>query len=199
MKGTEIMSEHTLDREAAWNLLNEYVHGETLLRHCLTVEAVMRHFAPLFGEDPEKWGLTGLLHDIDFERWPERHCEMARQILEPAGWPEEIIRAVETHGYGICTDKKPETDVEKTLYTVDELSGLVYAAALPRPSRSLDDMEVKSVKKKWKQKSFAAGCNREVIERGVEMMGWDLGRVIEETIAGMRPVEEELGLERLPA
>lgn len=193
------MPETKRDREAALHLLGEYVQGETLLRHCLTVEAVMRHFAPLFGEDPGKWGLTGLLHDIDFERWPERHCAMARRILEPQGWPEEIIRAIESHGYGICSDVKPETDMEKTLYTVDELSGLIYAAALPRPSRSLDDMQVKSVRKKWKQKSFASGCNREVIEKGVEMMGWDLSRVIAETIAGMRPIEEELGLERLPA
>lgn len=193
------MQEHAHDREAAWKLLTEYVTEETLRRHCLTVEAVMRHFAPLFGEDPDKWGLTGLLHDIDFERWPDKHCAMARSILEPLGWPEEIIRAVESHGYGICSDVKPESNMEKTLFTVDELSGLVYAAALPRPSRSLDDMEVKSVKKKWKQKSFAAGCNREVIQQGVDMMGWDLSRVIAETIAGMRPIGEELGLERLPA
>ncbi len=193
------MQEHAHDREAAWKLLTEYVTEETLRRHCLTVEAVMRHFAPLFGEDPDKWGLTGLLHDIDFERWPDKHCAMARSILEPLGWPEEIIRAVESHGYGICSDVKPESNMEKTLFTVDELSGLVYAAALPRPSHSLDDMEVKSVKKKWKQKSFAAGCNREVIQQGVDMMGWDLSRVIAETIAGMRPIGEELGLERLPA
>lgn len=193
------MQEHAHDREAAWKLLTEYVTEETLRRHCLTVEAVMRHFAPLFGEDPDKWGLTGLLHDIDFERWPDKHCAMARSILEPLGWPEEIIRAVESHGYGICSDVKPKSNMEKTLFTVDELSGLVYAAALPRPSRSLDDMEVKSVKKKWKQKSFAAGCNREVIQQGVDMMGWDLSRVIAETIAGMRPIGEELGLERLPA
>ena len=178
-------------------LLREYVQGETLLRHCLTVEAVMRHFAPLFGGDPDEWGVAGLLHDIDFEKYPDRHCRMARSILEPHGWPERIIHAVESHGYGLCCDVKPESDMEKTLFTVDELSGIVYAAALPRPSRSLDDLEVKSVKKKWKQKGFAAGIDRGVIEEGAHMLGMELDRVIGETIEGMRPIGEELGLVRL--
>lgn len=178
----------TPTREKALELLKRYNKSESLIRHALSVEAVMRHFARLNGEDEEKWGIIGLIHDLDYEQYPEQHCTMTRKILEEEGWPEEYIRAVVSHGWGICSDTKPEHIMEKVLYTVDELTGLVTASVLVRPSKSILDLTVKSVKKKWTTKSFAAGANREVIEKGAEMMGKDLSYVIQETINGMREI-----------
>jgi putative nucleotidyltransferase with HDIG domain len=182
------------DREAAWEIVNENIKGESLLKHCLTVESVMRRFAEVYGEDKDEWGIIGLLHDIDFEKYPEQHCKKTRGILESRGWPEKYIRAAESHGYKLVTDVLPVTNAEKVLYTIDELSGLIFAAALMRPSRSLEDLEAKSVKKKLKQKGFAANVNREVIEDGMQMMGMDPDEVITYTIEGMRPLGKLLGL-----
>lgn len=186
--------EKKISREEALRLLQEYVQDENLLRHALAVEGVMRHFAVLFGEDVEKWGIIGLIHDLDYERYPEEHCQKVKEILTAMGWPEDYIRAVQSHGWGLCSEVEPVHRMEKVLYTIDELTGLVYAAALVRPSKSLLDLEVKSVKKKWKDKSFAAGVNREIINKGAEMLGMDLNEVIKETIAGMRQVAAEIGL-----
>jgi predicted hydrolase (HD superfamily) len=158
------------------------------------VEAVMRHFAEKFGKDPEKWGIIGLVHDIDYEMYPTEHCSKAREILEENQWPDDYVRAVISHGWGIVSDVKPETLLEKVLYATDELTGLVTTTALVRPSKSVMDMKAKSVKKKWKNKNFAAGVNREVIEKGAEMLGMELGDLITETITGMRNVAEEIGL-----
>ena len=175
-----------IDRQQALTILQKWVTGEILVRHSLTVEAVMRHFALLSGENPDEWSLIGLLHDIDFEKYPDEHCKRARSILEAEGVPERWIRAVESHGYGLVTDVKPETLCEKYLYTIDELTGLISATALMRPSKSLSDLEVKSVKKKWKTNGFAAGVNRDVIQAGADMLGVELDWVIGQTIEGMR-------------
>lgn len=183
-----------ITREQAMDILKENVKGESLIRHCVTVEAVMRHFAALYNEDPEKWGVIGLLHDVDFEKFPEQHCRKSREILAPKGVPDDIIHAVESHGYKLVNDVCPNTNAEKVLYTVDELTGLIYAAAILRPSRSILDLEVKSVKKKWKQKSFAANINRDVILDGVQMLDKPLEYIIGQTIEGMRTVADEIGL-----
>ncbi len=185
----------TPTREQALQLLKEYNENESLIRHALAVEAVMLHFAQLFkAEDPEKWGIIGLVHDIDYEKFPDQHCIKAREILEEQDWPEDYIRAVVSHGWKICTDVEPQSDLEKVLYTIDELTGLISATAIMRPSKSILDLTPKSVKKKWKQKSFAAGVNREVIEEGAKRLGMELGEVIAETIKGMQNVAEEIGL-----
>lgn len=185
----------TPNREEAFALLTKYNQSESLIKHALTVEGVMRHFAGLYpDEDEEVWGIVGLVHDLDYEKFPEQHCYKTREILEEEHWPEEYIRAVESHGWELVNDVKPVSPMEKVLYTIDELSGLITATALLRPSKSILDTEVKSVKKKWKQKSFAAGVNREVIEKGVALLGLDLDRVIEESILGMRDVAAEIGL-----
>jgi putative nucleotidyltransferase with HDIG domain len=188
------MEDTSLNREAALALLQEYVKSDSLLKHALTVEAVMRSFAAKYHEDEDKWGIIGLLHDIDFEMYPEQHCHKTRSILEPRQWPEEYIRAIESHGYKLVNDVEPQTNLEKVLYTVDELTGLISATALLRPSRSILDLEVKSVKKKWKQSSFAAGVNRSVIEEGTNMLGMTLEEVIGETISGMKKVADDIGL-----
>ncbi|MDD4503554.1 MAG: HDIG domain-containing protein [Clostridiaceae bacterium] len=182
------------NRAAALELLQEFNKNESLIKHALTVEAVMRHFAKLNGEDEEKWGIIGLIHDIDYEMYPEQHCIKAREILTAKGWPEEYIHAVESHGWKLCSNVEPTEKMEKVLYTIDELTGLITATAFMRPSKSVLDMEVKSVKKKWKQKSFAAGVNREVIEEGAGLLGMELDKIIEETIKGMQQVAEEIGL-----
>jgi predicted hydrolase (HD superfamily) len=184
----------TPTREQAWSLLKEYNASESLQRHALAVEAVMRHMARRAGEDEDRWGLVGMAHDIDYERYPEEHCVKAREILEDHGWPGEYVRAVVSHGWGLCTDVEPLSLMEKTLYAVDELTGLVSAAALVRPSRSVLDLPAKSVLKKWKDRSFAAGVNREVIEKGAAMLGMDLTALTEATIEAMRPVAAEIGL-----
>lgn len=185
----------TPTREQAWEWLCDYNESESLRKHALTVEGVMRHFAALAGEDPEKWGLVGLLHDLDYEKYPEQHCQKVQEILREKDVDEDIIRAVASHGYGICSDIEPQSRLEKTLFTIDELSGLITAAALMRPSRSVMDMEVKSVKKKFKDKRFAAGVDRDIIIQGAERLGMEMDTVIAETIQGMREVAEAIGLE----
>jgi predicted hydrolase (HD superfamily) len=183
-----------ITREEALRLFKEYNGEESLLRHALSVEAVMRHFAALFDEDVEKWGIIGLIHDLDYERYPEQHCIKVREILAAEGCPEEYIHAIQSHGWGICSEVEPVHRMEKVLYTIDELTGLIAAAALVRPSKSVLDLEVKSVRKKWKDKAFAAGVNREIIAAGAEKLGMELSEVIKETIAGMRTVAEAIGL-----
>ena len=181
-------------REAAFELFKRYNTSESLTKHALSVEGVMRHFAEKFGEDAEEWGIIGLVHDIDYEMYPDAHCTKAREILTEAGWPEPWIRAVVSHGWGIVSDVKPETRLEMTLFTIDELTGLIASTALVRPSKSVMDMKPKSIKKKWKDKSFAAGVDRSIIEKGAEMMGMELAELISETILGMRSVANEIGL-----
>lgn len=182
-------------RKRALELLKEFNREENLIKHALAVEAVMLHFAELFDEeDKEKWGIVGLIHDLDYEMYPEQHCKKVREILEERNWPEDYIRAVESHGYKICSDVKPEHRMEKVLYTVDELTGLIVACVLVRPSKSVLDLKLKSVKKKWKDKSFAAGVNRDVIKKGAQMLEMDVEEVIQETIKGMQKAADKLGL-----
>ncbi len=178
-------------REEAFVLLKKYNKSESLINHALAVEAVMRHFAELFEEDVEKWGIIGLVHDLDYEMYPNKHCKKTKEILEEENWPEDYIRAIMSHGWEICTDVEPIEKMEKVLYTIDELTGLINATALMRPT-GISDMKVKSVKKKWKDKSFAAGVNREIIEKGTEMLGMDLNEVIAETIEGMKKSQKRL-------
>ncbi|MDO4288508.1 MAG: HDIG domain-containing protein [Eubacterium sp.] len=184
----------TPSREEALALLKRYNDSEALVKHGMAVESVMRHYAQKYGEDVEKWGVVGLLHDLDYEKYPEQHCIKVQEILKDEGIDPEIIRAVASHGYGICCDIKPESLMEKTLYTVDELTGLVNAAVLMRPDKSVMTLEVKSLKKKFKSKGFAAGVDREVVKRGCEMLGLELNDVMEDTILGMRSAAQELGL-----
>ena len=189
------MATKHFSREEAFALLNEYNGSESLIRHALAVEAVMRHFAWLLGEDDhEKWGVVGLLHDLDYERYPEEHCTKTAEILAENGWPQDIIHAVVSHGWKLCSDVQPVERMEIVLYTIDELTGLVAATARMRPSRSVMDTEPASVMKKFRQRSFAAGVNREVIDEGAQMMGMDLEQVIAETILGMRNVAQAIGL-----
>ena len=188
------MSDYKPTREEAYELLTKYVENDSQIKHALAVEATMVHFAQLFDEDPEKWGVIGLIHDLDYDKYPEEHCKVTEQILREEGWPEDYIRGVMSHGWKLCTDVEPKEKMEKVIYTIDELTGLVAATALMRPSKSIMDMEAKSVKKKWGQKSFAAGVNRDVIAEGAEMLGMDIKEVIHETIMGMRKVADEIGL-----
>ena len=182
-------------REEALELFKKYNKSESLLRHALAVEATMKHFAGLFNEpDVEKWAIVGLLHDLDYEMYPEQHCIKVQEILRKEGYPEDYIRAIASHGYGICCDIEPVERMEKVLYAIDELTGLITAAALVRPSKSILDLEPKSVKKKWKDKAFAAGVDRNIIEKGIEMLGMEKDDVIRETINAMRKVAEEIGL-----
>jgi putative nucleotidyltransferase with HDIG domain len=184
----------TPSRADAYALLTMYTKGPSLIHHALSVEAVMRRFAARYGEDPDRWGIIGLVHDLDWEQFPDEHCTKTTEILRDSGWPEDYIRAVRSHAWGIFTDDKPEHTMEKVLYTIDELTGLITATALVRPSKSILDMKPKSIKKKWKEKSFAAGADREVITAGAEMLGEDLDTVIAETLAGMQSVAKEIGL-----
>jgi len=181
-------------REEALVLLTEFNDSDALIRHAFAVEGVMRHFARKLGGDEELWGVVGLLHDIDFEQFPEQHCVKAREILTERGWPEEIIRAVVSHGWGICSDVEPQSDMEKVLFAIDELTGLVATTALVRPSRSVMDLTPKSVKKKWKNPRFAAAIDRDVITKGAEMLNMEITDLIADTIEGMRTVAEEIGL-----
>jgi len=181
-------------REEALALLKKYTSNDALIKHALAVEAVLAHFARKFGEDEEKWRVIGLLHDLDYEKYPEEHCQKVREILLDEGWPEDYIRSIQSHGWKICSDVEPVEKMEKVLYTIDELTGLIVATVLLRPSRSILDLTAKSVKKKWKQKGFAAGVNREIIEEGARLLGMDLTEIIEETIKGMQSAAEELGL-----
>ena len=154
----------------------------------------MRYCARKRGQDEDKWGVIGLVHDLDYEQFSDQHCKKTEEILRAHGWPEEYIRAVVSHGWGICTDVEPKSELEKILYAVDELTGLIVATALVRPSKSVLDMAAKSVKKKWKDKAFAAGVNRSVIEKGAEMLGVELTELIDDAIMGMREVADEIGL-----
>ena len=180
-----------MDRTAAWNLLCKYNHDPFHLRHALTLEGVMRFFAREngFAQDEEFWGNVGLLHDIDFEQFPEEHCVKAPELLREGGADEPLVHAVCSHGWGITVDVRPEHMMEKLLFASDELSGLIWASALMRPSRSVQDLELKSVKKKFKDRKFAAGCSREVITKGAELVGWTLDELIERTILAMRSCE----------
>ncbi len=188
------MNEYVPTREDALQLLKEYNQDDSLIKHALAVEGVMRYIARKNGEDEEKWGIIGLVHDLDYYRFPDQHCQKSKEILEKKGWPAEYIRAVVSHGWGICSDVMPETKLEKTLFAIDELTGLVVTTALVRPSRSVMDVEVNSVKKKWKDKRFAAGVNRDIIQKGAEMLGIELSQLIDDTIKGMQEVAEEIGL-----
>jgi predicted hydrolase (HD superfamily) len=189
------MDQKEPNRDEAFALLKKYNQSESLIKHALAVEGVMRYMAGKAGEDAEKWGIIGLIHDLDYELYPEQHCIMTEKILKENNWPEEYIRAVLSHGWGLATDVEPVTRLEKTIYAVDELTGLVATSALVRPSRSVLDMEARSVKKKWNDKRFAAGVNREVIEKGAEMLGITLDELISDCILGMRVVAREIGLE----
>lgn len=183
-----------LTREQAWELLREYNKEPFHLRHALTVEGVMRYFARELGyaEEEDFWGLAGLLHDLDFERYPEEHCVKAQELMRARGLDEQLIHAVASHGYGLCSDVEPTHEMEKVLFAADELTGLIGAAAMMRPSKSVQDMELKSLKKKFKDKRFAAGCSREVIETGAERLGWPLDELMERTLAAMRVDEEAI-------
>ena len=182
-----------LTREEAWQLLKEYNKDHFHLQHAVTVEGVMRYFAEKlgYGSEADLWGIVGLLHDLDFEMYPDEHCVKEQEIMRERGIDERIIHAAASHGYALTVDIKPEHEMEKVLYAVDELTGLIGAAALMRPSKSVQDMEVSSVKKKYKSKSFAAGCSREVIERGAEMLGWELSDLIGQTLLAMRSCEDQ--------
>jgi putative nucleotidyltransferase with HDIG domain len=188
------MAENIPTREEAFDLLQKYNKTESLIKHALAVEGVMRHMARRRNADEEKWGVVGLIHDLDYEQFPDQHCKKTEEILRANDWPEEYIRAVVSHGWGICSDVKPQTDMEKVLYAIDELTGLVVTTALVRPSKSVMDLKTKSVKKKWKDKRFAAGVDRSIIENGAEMLGMEIAELITETIAGMQAVAEEIGL-----
>lgn len=189
------MSDYKPTREEAMELFKRYNSSESLLRHALSVEATMKHFAEIFQEeDVEKWEVVGLIHDLDYEQYPDQHCAKTREILEGENYPEDYIKAVESHGYKICSDVEPTERMEKVLYAIDELTGLITAVALLRPSKSLFDLKPKSVTKKWKDKAFAAGVDREIIQRGIDMLGMERNKVIEETINAMRKVADEIGL-----
>lgn len=182
------------DRDKAIAILHKYNQSPSLRMHALAVEAVMRHFAKMLGEDEDYWGDVGLLHDVDYEMFPEEHCVKAVELLREGGYDDALIHAVVSHGYGICSDAEPTLQMEKVLYATDELTGLVTACAYVRPSRSVLDVELKSVKKKYKDKSFAAGVDREVVEKGARMLGMELDDVIWQTVLGMRAAAGELGL-----
>ncbi|MHB8125702.1 MAG: HDIG domain-containing metalloprotein [Desulfitobacteriaceae bacterium] len=189
------MENITPTRTQAFELLKKYNQNESLIKHALAVEAVMLHFADLLKADnKEAWGIIGLVHDLDYEKFPDKHCLKVREILQEEQWPEKYIRAIESHGWRLVNDIEPIEDLEKVLYTVDELTGLIAATVLLRPSKSILDLQLQSVKKKWKQKGFAAGVNREVIIAGAEILGMELDTIIEETIKGMQKVAEDIGL-----
>lgn len=193
------MTTHIPTRDEAWALLNEYNDDPSLIKHALAVEGVMRSMARKRGADEEQWGLIGLIHDLDYQRWPEEHCRHTGEILKQADWPDDMIRAVLSHGWGTCSDVKPETELEKTLFAIDELTGLISACALVRPSKSVMDLTTKSVKKKWKDKRFAAGADRDIIQQGADMLGTPLDGLIEDVIMGMREVAVAIGLADQPS
>lgn len=188
------MPTHVPTREEALNLLKEFNQSESLVKHALAVEGVMRYMARKRDQDEEKWGIIGLVHDLDYERYPEEHCQKTEEILRERGWPEDYIHAVLSHGWGLCSDVEPQHEMERVLYAIDELTGLVTAVALVRPSKSVLDMKAKSVAKKWKDKRFAAGANREVIQKGADILGVELTELFEDVIMGMREVAEAIGL-----
>ena len=183
-----------MDRSQAWELLKKYNKEPFHLRHAVTVEHVMDWYARElgYGDEREFWSLVGLLHDVDFEMWPQEHCVKCQELLRKAGAVEEFIHAVACHGWGSCIDLEPEKVMEKVLFAADELTGLIGAAALMRPSRSAKDMELKSLKKKFKDKKFAAGCSRDVIARGAELLGWELDKLLELTLRAMQEEEDAI-------
>lgn len=182
-----------ITRDEAWQLLTEYNEGHFHIKHAVTVEGVMRYFADELGykDEIDFWGIVGLLHDLDFEQFPNEHCIKEQEIMRERGIDERIIHAVASHGYMLTVDIEPKHEMEKVLYAVDELTGLIGAVAVMRPSKSVSDLELKSVKKKYKNLSFAAGCSREVIERGAQMLGWSIDDLISKTILAMRSCEKE--------
>ncbi len=186
-----------ISRDEALKLLKEFNSEPFHIRHALTVEGVMRWYAEElgYGDEADLWATVGLLHDLDFEKYPDQHCVKSQEIMRERGIDERIIRATASHGYGLGVDIEPVHEMEKVLYATDELTGLIWAAALMRPSKSVSDMELKSVKKKYKTPNFAAGCSREVIERGAEMLGWELDDLISKTILAMRSCEEKVNAE----
>ena len=188
------MDEKIPTRGEALELLHRYNESESLRKHAYAVEGVMRYMARKRGEDEEKWGIVGLVHDLDYEKFPDQHCSKTGEILGEQGWPEEYIRGAVSHGWGICSDVMPQTPLEKALYAIDELTGLVATTALIRPSKSVLDVQVKSVKNKWKDKRFAAGVDRSIIEKGAQMLGVGLDELIDDTIKGMQEVAEAIGL-----
>ena len=181
-----------ITRDQAYDLLRKYNQDHFHIQHGLTVEAAMRRYAEKlgYGADADFWGIVGLLHDLDFEQYPDQHCIKSQEIMRERDLEERLIHATASHGYGITVDIEPEHEMEKVLYATDELTGLIYATSLMRPSKSVSDMEVKSVKKKYKNANFAAGCSREVIQRGTDMLGWELSDLIQRTILAMRECEE---------
>ena len=188
------MRKSTVTREQAFDLLKTYNKDPFHIRHALTVEGIMRYYAETLGFADEKdyWGIVGLLHDIDFELYPDEHCKKAPALLAAGGVGEDMIRAICSHGYGICCDIEPEHEMEKVLFAADELTGLIWSAALMRPSKSVMDMEVSSLKKKFKDKKFAAGCSRDVIRDGAARLSWELDRLFEQTILAMRSCEADI-------
>lgn len=181
-----------MEREEAIKLLKKYNKEEFHIRHAFTVEQVMRYFAKKNGEDEDFWGIVGLLHDIDYEMYPEEHCKKAPELLKEINADEKTIHAICSHAYGICSDVEPEDEMEKLLFAADELTGLIWAAAKMRPSKSTKDMELKSLKKKYKDKKFAAGCSRDIINKGAEQLGWELDTLLEETLKAMQESEDEI-------
>ena len=192
------MEEKRPTREEALALLHEYNESDSLRKHAYAVEGVMRYIGRKRGEDEEEWGIIGLIHDLDYEKFPDQHCTQTGEILRQHRWPEKYIRAALSHGWGICSDLMPQTTLEKVLYAIDELTGLVVTTALIRPSKSVLDVQVKSVKNKWKDKRFAAGVDRSVIEKGAEMLHVGLDELIDDTIKGMQEVAEAIGLRGNP-
>ena len=188
------MRKSTISRDEAFELLKKYNKEPFHIQHALTVEAVMKYYADAlgYGDEADYWGTVGLLHDIDFELYPDEHCKKAPELLRPAGVSEDMITSICSHGYGICCDIKPEAEMEKVLIAADELTGLIWSAALMRPSKSVCDMEVSSLKKKFKDKKFAAGCSRDVIRTGAENLGWELDKLFEMTILAMRGCEKDI-------
>lgn len=181
-----------MERTQALELLKKYNKEDFHIRHALTVEGVMRYFAKQYGHDEEFWGLVGLLHDVDFEVYPDEHCKKAPELLKEVDASDEFIHAVCSHGYGLCSDVEPTHEMEKILFATDELTGLIGAAAIMRPSKSVQDMELSSLKKKFKDKKFAAGCSRDVIKEGAERLGWELDKLLEETLIAMRVDEAQI-------
>lgn len=181
-----------MTREEAWDLLTQYNKEPFHLEHAQTVENTMKYFARKlgYGDEEELWGIAGLLHDLDFEQFPQEHCIKEQEIMRENGVDERIIHAAASHGYGLTVDIKPEHEMEKVLYAVDELTGLIGAVVLMRPSKSVQDLELKSVKKKFKTKSFAAGCSRDVIEKGAEMLGWSLDDLIQQTLDALKTFQD---------
>ncbi len=188
------MRKSNLTREEAFALLKKYNKEPFHIRHALTVEGVMKYYAKTlgYGDEAEYWSIVGLLHDIDFELYPDQHCKKAPELLREGGAKEDMIYSICSHGYGICVDLKPEHEMEKVLFAADELTGLIWSAALMRPSKSVSDMDASSLKKKFKDKKFAAGCSRDVIKQGAEMLGWELNQLFEQTILAMRSCEKEI-------